>query len=251
MMLSEGHPGVDSRFSLYEGEHDLTSGVSSRRLGLCACFWAERSVGVLRLELLKEVYERTGLKGSLIRDGGRMHIKSRYSTISLDPLPLEEQLSLLVIEIDLREPSMLHGRKGFERIVWACKNVLGKSLSWLFYDFGKIPIAEDHPNPLAQHHPIHQTIAPEITQVPLAKVPSFATSHARQDDQDWTAEIHEWLNLVALQSPRVEAKDDTHPYLCCYHIPCSGVPRNYDLVSLEWNGFLPASWIRSLFVELW
>ena len=146
---------------------------------------------------------------------------------------------------------MLHGKKGFERVVWACKNILGKSLSWLFYDFGKTPIAEDHPNPLAQHHPIHQTIAPEITQVPLAKVPSFATSNARQDDQDWTAEIHEWLNLVALQSPRVETKDDTDPYLCCYHIPCSGVPRNYDLVSLKWNGFLPASWIRSLFVELW
>ena len=94
MMLSEGHPGIDSRFSLYEGKHDLTSRVSSRRLRLCACFWAERSVGVLRLELPKEVYERTGLKGSLTRDGGRKHIKSRYSTISLDPFPPEKELSL-------------------------------------------------------------------------------------------------------------------------------------------------------------
>lgn len=27
---------------------------------------------------------------------------------------------------------MLHGKKGFERIVWACKNVLDQSLTWLY-----------------------------------------------------------------------------------------------------------------------
>ncbi len=30
---------------------------------------------------------------------------------------------------------MLHGKKGFERIVWAFKNVLDSSVTWLFYDF--------------------------------------------------------------------------------------------------------------------
>jgi ribonuclease P/MRP protein subunit RPP40 len=30
---------------------------------------------------------------------------------------------------------MLHGKKGFERIVWAFKNVLNKPMTWLFYDF--------------------------------------------------------------------------------------------------------------------
>lgn len=30
---------------------------------------------------------------------------------------------------------MLHGKKGFERIVWAFKNVLNSSVTWLFYDF--------------------------------------------------------------------------------------------------------------------
>lgn len=32
-------------------------------------------------------------------------------------------------------PSMLHGRKGFERIVWAFENVLNEPLTWLFHDF--------------------------------------------------------------------------------------------------------------------
>ena len=30
---------------------------------------------------------------------------------------------------------MLHGKKGFERIVWAFKNVLNRSVTWLFHDF--------------------------------------------------------------------------------------------------------------------
>lgn len=29
---------------------------------------------------------------------------------------------------------MLHGKKGFERIVWAFKNVLNASRTWLFHD---------------------------------------------------------------------------------------------------------------------
>ncbi len=41
---------------------------------------------------------------------------------------------LSVIEIDLRQPSMLHGKKGFEKIVWAFKNVLNQPVTWLFHD---------------------------------------------------------------------------------------------------------------------
>lgn len=39
------------------------------------------------------------------------------------------------VELNLRSPSMLHGKKGFERIVWAFKNVLNHSVTWLFHDF--------------------------------------------------------------------------------------------------------------------
>lgn len=37
-----------------------------------------RHSGILRLELGKENYERCGLTGKPIRDGGRKHIKTRY-----------------------------------------------------------------------------------------------------------------------------------------------------------------------------
>lgn len=39
-----------------------------------------------------------------------------------------------VVELNLRLPSMLHGKKGFERIVWAFANVLTQSMAWLFHD---------------------------------------------------------------------------------------------------------------------
>ena len=39
-----------------------------------------------------------------------------------------------MVEINLRLPSLIHGKKGFERIVWAFKNVLNSAVSWMFYD---------------------------------------------------------------------------------------------------------------------
>jgi ribonucleases P/MRP protein subunit RPP40 len=52
MMLSEGRPLVDNIISLYEG--------------------------VLRLELDRPTYERCGLQGTPIEDGGRKHQKARW-----------------------------------------------------------------------------------------------------------------------------------------------------------------------------
>lgn len=96
--------------------------------------------GILRLELGKEVYERTGLTGKPIRSGGRKHGKERYRTStafshSIPSTANPHQLRT-VVELNLRLPSMLHGKKGFERIVGAFKNVLNHSVAWLFYDLG-------------------------------------------------------------------------------------------------------------------
>jgi ribonuclease P/MRP protein subunit RPP40 len=57
MMLSEGRPLVDDVFSLYEG--------------------------VLRLELDRPTYERCGLQGKPIEDGGKKHKKARWGVYML------------------------------------------------------------------------------------------------------------------------------------------------------------------------
>ena len=41
-------------------------------------------LGQLRLELPKDVYERTGLLGHPIMDGGRKHTKSRFGAASIN-----------------------------------------------------------------------------------------------------------------------------------------------------------------------
>ena len=51
-MLSEGRPGIDHIFSV--------------------------SDGILRLEIDKATFERTGLDGKAIPNEGRKHVKARY-----------------------------------------------------------------------------------------------------------------------------------------------------------------------------
>ncbi len=69
--------------------------------------------------------------------------------------------------------------------------------------------------------------------------------------EDWALERQEWLGLVALQSPRVRADDEIDPYLSRYSVPDSGSAMVSDLVVLQWSGFIPALWIRSLWIRLW
>ena len=43
-------------------------------------------------------------------------------------------MTTIAIDFNLCEPSMRDGKKGFERLRWACKNVLNHSLCWLFHN---------------------------------------------------------------------------------------------------------------------
>lgn len=71
--------------------------------------------GILTLSLGKESYERAGLVGKPDGAKGARGARARW-----------------VVEINLRLPSMLHGKKGFDRIVYAAKEVLNKEVTWLF-----------------------------------------------------------------------------------------------------------------------
>lgn len=71
--------------------------------------------GRLTMFLDKETYERAGLVGKPHGAKGNRGLRPRW-----------------VVEFDLRSPSMLHGRPGFDRLVYACKNTLTEPLTWLF-----------------------------------------------------------------------------------------------------------------------
>lgn len=202
LMISEGRSGSDNIYTLKDG--------------------------ILRLELGKEVYERTGLTGKPIRSGGRKHAKERY-----------------LVEINLRLPSMLHGKKGFDRIVWAFKNVLDHSVAWLFHDLapGSTGISEGDPTLKGNHPQIidcvvsrthyRDIITPSFSETTLTEASS--ESILKEDSQN----LSEWLAMVALGSPRVSKDDEIDPYLSRYRVPDDGPVRTVDLVSLTWHGFLP------------
>lgn len=71
--------------------------------------------GTLSLYLGKESYERAGLVGKPYGVKGKRGVKPRW-----------------IVEYDLRHPSMLHGKRGFERLIAACQNVFDKPAKWLF-----------------------------------------------------------------------------------------------------------------------
>lgn len=37
----------------------------------------------------------------------------------------------IVVTYDLTDQTMVHGKKGFDRLVYACKKALGQTLTWL------------------------------------------------------------------------------------------------------------------------
>lgn len=76
--------------------------------------------GILALSLDKESYERAGLVGKPDGVKGARGARARW-----------------VVEINLRLPSMLHGKKGFDRIVYAATEVLNKEVMWLFCNIGE------------------------------------------------------------------------------------------------------------------
>ncbi|KAL5420845.1 hypothetical protein PMIN04_006093 [Paraphaeosphaeria minitans] len=211
MMLSEGRPLVDNVFSLYDG--------------------------ILRLELDRPTYERSGLQGKPIEDGGKKHQKNRW-----------------VIEYNLREPSMTHGKKGFSRLEWACKNVLDQSLTWLFYNTNpSTPEAlRAGTEPISTHHPTILAIEPTSTKLPRTLVPALTTSDlsAIYEAEDALA-LHEYIGMMCLNSPRVFAEDSIDPHLSRYEVPTFNELvelATRDMVRVRWRGFIPPQFVQELFL---
>ncbi|KAI9840054.1 MAG: hypothetical protein M1819_000247 [Sarea resinae] len=195
LMLSEGRPPIDNVYSLSEG--------------------------VLRLELSKDSYERAGLVGKPIRGAGRKHAKIRYGNGKHINLRFCQYADVATAaEINLRLPSMLHGKKGFERIVWAFKNVLTQPVTWLFCDLNESRKADSTSNAISRHHPVTKICTPEVVNAFEALVPDLRPPrrHENLSDLDFSifaTELHEWLGLCNLESPRLHPndQDQTDPYL--------------------------------------
>lgn len=149
----------------------------------------------------------------------------------------------LVIEVNLRLSSMFPGKKAFDRLLWAFKNVLDASLAWLFYDLRSPIVAQ---GALAAHAPTIKVVkpAPEPLQQVLCPDFTFSKTCGEEDTRDEAAELLEWLSMTMSRSPRVQKGDSVDPYLCRYRPASSGSPA--DLVLYQWHGFTPAVFVQSV-----
>ncbi|KAJ5659528.1 hypothetical protein N7507_005979 [Penicillium longicatenatum] len=193
--------------------------------------------GLLKVETGNEIYERTGLSGKPIRSGGRKHGKERF-----------------VIELNLRLPSMLHGKKGFDRIVWSFKNVLNQSMSWLFCDLESTPGQNNDSKPIQSHSPQWLKCAPLRNRMDRIVVPPLSGLVAKDmpeiEQQEACGALSEWIALVQMRSPRVAVDDDVDPYLSRYSVPDSDKSSVSDLISLKWHGLISPNWAIQLFASL-
>ncbi|KAF7562038.1 hypothetical protein G7046_g2083 [Stylonectria norvegica] len=191
--------------------------------------------GTLTMYLDKETYERAGLTGKPYGAKGGRGAKPRW-----------------IVSYDLRAPSMLHGKKGFDRLVYACKNVFNQPRSWLFSNVGD---PKPNPDPLQKQYPTKFTSLPGISQdMTVRKAPLdissevLATGDRLELEQEAT-ECYEWLALIRLGSPRVEPRDDVDPYIARYQIS-NDMEGEVTVRKLSWQGFISANWLRDLLVDV-
>jgi ribonuclease P/MRP protein subunit RPP40 len=162
---------------------------------------------------------------------------------------------------------MVHGKKGFDRIVNAFKNVLNTPVTWLFCDLGITGstsyVALEHklinlqvlkPDPLDKHFPTNVTVSPEIApnisiNEPCLTPPIRSTLEYDGDFEDFAVETHEWLSLVSLGSPRVDFDKKIDPVLSRY-VPPGESTKSSKLVKITWRGFLAPSWVHKTFTQL-
>ncbi|KAK3639987.1 hypothetical protein LTR56_012161 [Elasticomyces elasticus] len=185
--------------------------------------------GVLRLEVDKATFERMGLGGQAIPSEGRHHVKARYA-----------------IEINLRVPSMVRGKPGFDRIVWAFKNVLDRSVTWLFHDLNG---TTDGTGPIAVHQPMIHNLEPVFELLENVGAPAIPL----RLDHAAATELLEWLTMAANLSPRLQQTDSVDSYLSRYETPRAVSETGKEttvsqgLVRIRWHGFISASFISFVF----
>jgi ribonuclease P/MRP protein subunit RPP40 len=146
---------------------------------------------------------------------------------------------------------MLPGKKAFDRLQWAFKNVLDYSLTWLFYDLrAPLTIDGEVQGALAAHAPTIKVLEASPQPLPQTLCPSFQLSENTDDEnaREEAAELLEWLSLTMMRSPRVQKGDSVDPFLCRYR-PAEGCTP-VDLVHYQWRGFAPATFVLKVLLAV-
>lgn len=72
---------------------------------------------------------------------------------------------------------------------------------------------------------------------------------AREDFEDLSTRLYEWLSLARLQCPRIETGDEIDPYLSRYRVP-GGDDQQAKICKITWQGFLAPSWSQKTLIDI-
>lgn len=105
-----------------------------------------------------------------------------------------------------------------------------------------------------KHHPTWTTATPRTRKCPSIPIPLVISSPrpgrtkpSPETEEDYS-DLSEWLDLLALGSPRITGDDVIDPYLCRYSPPGGGSPTSGDLRVVQWQGLLSSNWVTELLV---
>ena len=196
--------------------------------------------GVLRIEMPRHVYERAGLVGVPVADGGGKHARNWWR-----------------VECDLKVPSMRKGKKGFERLRWAARNVLGGSRAWLVGSgnpsFGES--VREGTEVLSRHAPKVFQLEPQVETLTGVMTPRLDVQENGLSglyDRDDALALLEWLDMLNLGSSRVNEGSNVDSHLCRYDVPDFGYGvETRELVRVRWSGFITPEFVKDVFLEVW
>lgn len=197
--------------------------------------------GVLTITCDRALYERAGLTGTAIPDPhARKHGTSKFR-----------------IELNLRLPSMLAGKKGFERILRAAETVFTGEISWLFYDVSAAGVDEGSVTLGKEAQIKHvETNTEDLGKVLVPDFPAQISKAA--NEQDDVVEVLEWISLAAIGSPRIQQGDLVDEIISRYEVPApstidaaTNLPSTgittQSLTKTTFTGFMPSSFLSSIF----
>jgi ribonucleases P/MRP protein subunit RPP40 len=110
------------------------------------------------------------------------------------------------------------------------------------------------PDPLDTHFPTRRTVSPEASQsirvkMPSLKPPSEVDPSYGAEFEDYAVDIHDWLSLVLLESPRINSDDKIDPFLSRYAPPGDSF-KDTKLLKVTWQGFMSSSWAHQIYVQM-
>lgn len=84
--------------------------------------------------------------------------------------------------------------------------------------------------------------------VPPLTPPANSSPADDCDFDEFAIETHEWLSLIALESPRINPNDRVDSFLSRYAPPDPSTAAN--LVKVTWHGFLSPTWAHKTFAQI-